>query len=188
MVPLTEQLEITSASHILYIYENTDYYIENMLAYIKAGIAQEDHIVIIENPTIFKKIVYRLNGLFSRQQRELIHYIDNYSFYQCYGNFHTLSILNHFNELVDPFLNNNTVRTWGHVEWKKQENIFNKLEKYERLVDYDVNEMGLMSVCAYDASSVSAALQTSMMRSHEYLMTDKELVRSSLYGYVSLSK
>lgn len=55
------------------------------------------------------------------------------------------------------------------------------LEKYEVIADSNVYGMGLLSVCAYDAKSVPASLLMKLMRSHEYLMTDNELIRSNLY-------
>ncbi|WP_227938158.1 MEDS domain-containing protein [Alkalihalobacillus deserti] len=111
-----------------------------------------------------------------------MHHFDNHLFYRYYSDFHIHSIIENFSEILEPFLSENiNIRTWAHVEWKKQDDISSKLEEFENLADCSVNEMGLMSVCAYDSSDVSASLQTTMMRSHEYLMTDREFVRSSLY-------
>lgn len=41
--------------------------------------------------------------------------------------------------------------------------------------------MKLVSVCAYNGNEISASLLNVMLRNHEYMMTDKELVSSSLY-------
>lgn len=116
-------------------------------------------------------------------QQKNIHHIDNYLFYRCYGDFHIHNIVEHFSEILDPFSDENiNIRTWAHVEWKEQDDISRKLEEFEDLADSSINEIGLVSVCAYNVGDVSASLQTTMMRNHEYLMTDKEFVRSSLYG------
>ncbi|WP_372447616.1 hypothetical protein [Neobacillus rhizophilus] len=74
-----------------------------------------------------------------------------------------------------------SVRTWANVQWRNQENIEAELAAHEKLADCNVNEMGIMSVCAYSSSSISASLETRMMQSHEFLMTDIELVPSPLY-------
>ncbi|MFD2045495.1 MEDS domain-containing protein [Ornithinibacillus salinisoli] len=183
LLPLTRKVEVPSTSHILYFFESITYYVENMLAYMKSGIDQGHHIIIIENPEIYKRAVKRINQLFSITEREYIHYVDNYSFYRCYGDFHINSIVDRFGNMLEPYLCENiNVRTWAHVEWNDQVDITCTMDDYERVADCSVNKMGLMSICAYDATNANAALQTSLMRSHEFLMTDKELVRSSLYG------
>ncbi|RTR36388.1 hypothetical protein EKG37_02185 [Robertmurraya yapensis] len=185
MVQLTKFIQVNSSAHILYLYENTDTYINNLLAYIKTGIDRNHHLIIIENSTIYNLVEARINELFSSEDKNFIHHVDNYLFYRCYGDFHIHSIVEHFGELLDPFLNKKIdVRTWGHVEWKDQDDISKKIEDFENVADCSVNEMGLMSVCAYDSSKVNTHLQTAMMKSHQYLMTDKEFVQSPLYQII----
>lgn len=182
IVPLTKYMHLPTEAHILYFFENKTNYIENMMAYIKAGLDRGHHLLIIENPTIYSEVNPWILKLFTDEQRKCIHHMDNHTFYDYYGDFHIHSILKNFDEVLEPFFNHNiSIRTWAHVEWKKQDNISAKLEEFENLADCSVNNHGLMSVCAYDASDVTASLQTTMMRSHEYLMTDTELVQSTLY-------
>ncbi|WP_129076978.1 hypothetical protein [Anaerobacillus alkaliphilus] len=40
-----------------------------------------------------------------------------------------------------------------------------------------------MTVCCYDGNEVPASVQTDMMKSNPYLMTDTSLVKSSLYNH-----
>jgi hypothetical protein len=181
-IPLNKNIQVKNSAHILYIYDELDCYLENMMAYIREGLDRNHHLLIIENSTIYQSVEKRINDLFSMEEKKCIHYIDNYSFYGCYGDFHIHSIVEHFGELLNPFFNKKlNVRTWAHVEWKDQDDISKKIEKFENTADCSVNEMGLMSVCAYNSSKVTAFLQTAMMRSHEYIMTDREFVKSSLY-------
>jgi signal transduction histidine kinase len=101
-----------------------------------------------------------------------------------YGDFHTQSIIHHFQEIIDPFFNDNIpIRTWAHVEWSAQSDINHKLKEFEDSADCTVNEAGLVSVCAYPADSLTVSLYMNLMRNHEYLMTDKELIRSNLYKH-----
>ncbi|MBM7655279.1 hypothetical protein JOC76_004789 [Neobacillus cucumis] len=182
MFQLSNDLEVSNSAHILYFFEDHNSYLNNMIAYIKAGIERNHHLLIIENKYLYNEAEKKINQLFSKEAQKFIHYIDNYLFYRCYGDFHIHSIVEHFGEILTPFFNEKmNIRTWAHVEWKEQDDISSKLEEFEHLADCSVNESGLMSVCAYSASDVSASLQTGMMKSHEYLMTDQEFVRSSLY-------
>jgi len=182
MIPLTKFVQVPNTAHILYFFDDQSNYIENMIAYIKAGLERDHHLLIIENPAIYRLVEPLLGKFFSDEQLKCIHYIDNYTFYGYYGDFHVHSIVENFGEILQPFFNDTiSIRTWAHVEWRKLDDIANKLEEFENLADCSVNGMGLMSVCAYASSDLSASLQTTMMRSHEYLMTDTEFVRSPLY-------
>ncbi len=182
MIQLTKNIKVEKGAHILYIYDELDIYLDNMIAYIRTGIDRNHHLLILENPTIYNEVEKRIDELFSDKEKKCIHHIDNYSFYRYYGDFHIHSIVNHFGEIIQTFINKNIhVRTWANVELKDMDNISKKIEEYENIADCCVNKMGLMSVCAYNSSMVNAYLQTAMMRSHEYLMTDKEFVKSSLY-------
>ncbi|MBP1934434.1 MEDS domain-containing protein [Ammoniphilus resinae] len=182
MIQLTKFLQVPRSTHILYFFEDIDMYLNNLLAYITAGVKLGHHLLVIENSDIMDQAKTRMNALLSEEEQKLVHYYDNHLYYRCYGEFHIQSILQHFGELVTSFLSKNVnIRTWAHVEWKKQDDISSKLMEFERLADCSVNDMKVMSVCAYSSSDISASFQTTMMRSHEYLMTDKEFVQSPLY-------
>lgn len=179
---LTPHFQIESLDHILYIFENQNLYIQNLIAYIKTGIEKRHHLLIIENEKIYYEVKGIINTLFSSEEKDFIHYVDNVTFYGCYGDFHMHNIVEHFSDILDPFIKNNiTIRTWAHVEWKEQDAISTKLEEFEQLADNAVNEIGIMSVCAYSGLELPASLQTTLMRSHKYLMTDQELFHSTLY-------
>ncbi|TCT14918.1 DcmR-like sensory protein [Natranaerovirga pectinivora] len=181
-IPVTKYLKVSNAAHIAYVFKRKNRYIDNMMAYIKAGIERGHHIIIIENLQIYKQIQEKVKKILSEDDQKKIHYFDNHMFYKCYGDFELQSILKHFEELVQSFLKKRiTVRAWAHVEWKEQKNIFSIVEQYEKLSDKNISNMKIMVVCAYNTSEICASLYTGLMRSHEYIMSDTEFVRSSLY-------
>ncbi|WP_129203100.1 MEDS domain-containing protein [Ammoniphilus sp. CFH 90114] len=182
MVQLTDYLKLSNAAHIFYLFEDRNLYLDNLIAYVKGGMERDHHLLIIENSDIYKEAAQRIDSLFSSEQKKRIHYLNNYLFYRQYGVFHTHKIIEHFGEMIHSFLNEkDSIRTWAHVEWNEQDDIIRILKEYEDLADCCVNDFGLMSVCAYNSSDLCASLQTNMMRSHKYLMTDTEFVRSPLY-------
>lgn len=182
MIQLTKNIKVNSSAHILYLYDEIDNYLNNMIAYIKSGLDRNHHLIIIENTTIYTILEERLKKLLSIEEMKSIQHVDNKVFYRRYGDFHIHSILKNFGKLLEPYFNKKiNVRTWAHVEWNDQNDISNIIEDYEHSADCCVNNMRLMSVCAYNSSKLNAKLQTSMMKSHEYLMTDLEFVQSSLY-------
>lgn len=182
-VELTRYQDIPNTAHILYFYEDEDLYIDNMISYMKAGIERGHHLLIIENPKIYEKAVERMKTLLTPDEMEYIHYYDNQAFYDKHNCFQISKIVEHFSNALSPIFEKKlTARTWAHVDWLEQDHIEELLEEFEKEADYQVNNMGLISLCAYNAKDVPALLQTAMMKSHEFLMTDYELVKSSFYS------
>jgi PAS domain S-box-containing protein len=181
-VQLSQMMQISNHGHILYVYEAIDSYVENAISYITTGIEHGHHLLIIDSKERFELIYFRLKELLSVEKLDYIHYVDNYEFYRLYEDFHCETIVNHFTEILNPFLVQNiSIRTWAHVEWKEQDNIYSKIKKFENMADQSVNATELISVCAYDGNQISASLQSVLLRNHEYFMTDSELVKSNLY-------
>lgn len=183
IVQLSQMMNITNHGHILYIYESIEDYIENASSYIFTGIEQGHHILFIENKEIFDRISLKLQKILSLDQMKSVHFFDNYDFYRLYGDFQYDLIVQHFSKIIHQFKDKSlTVRTWANVDWKEQDHLISKLTTFEKLADHSVQTSNLISVCAYNGHKISAALQNSMLKSHEYFMTDKELVKSSLYN------
>lgn len=178
LVNLTKHYKVTNGAHILYFFENQTDYINNLVAYIKAGVDCQDHVMIIDDPIVLEKLETKLIPI----ERELIHFIDHQDFYQIKGNFDTESILKCFGEKLIPLYKQHKVRTWANVIWEEENQlIYDKIDHFEQNIDYYIEHSGIMTVCAYYAPKISAKFQTKLMRSHEYFMTDQELVRSSFY-------
>jgi PAS domain S-box-containing protein len=181
-VRLTQMMEISNYGHILYIYDSIENYIENTITFIVTGIEQKNHLLIIDNFENYKRINHRLQELLSDEDRECIHYVDNFEFYRLYGDFHCESIVNHFSKIIKPFKNQQiSIRTWANVEWKEQDDMLSKLEHFENMADHAVNDSEIVSVCSYNGNQISARLQNKMLENHEYFMTDTELMKSNLY-------
>lgn len=182
VIPLNPITQISNGGHILYMYDELECYIDNALTYIITGINHGHQIMFIENKSIYPGLLQKLKEMLTPEQLKNIHYIDNFEHYQMKGDFHCDSILNQFETRVKPLLDQQiSIRTWAHVEWIEQSDIYSKIEEFEIKANCSVNAAGLMSVCAYDAKQVSASLQNTLLRSHDYWMTDQELVTSNLY-------
>jgi hypothetical protein len=181
MIPLTKFIHLPSTAHILYLFESKDSYISNLLAYIKAGVERRHHLLIIESEEIIKRVKQETYSAQKEFDKDLIHFVDHNTYYQSNKDFHTHHVVNSFKNILEPLIDLNVnIRTWANVIWKEQENITSKLTEFEKIADCTVNDIGVISVCTYAASNVSASLQTSLMRNHEFLMTDEEFTRSTL--------
>jgi anti-sigma regulatory factor (Ser/Thr protein kinase) len=187
VIPLTKQLSVSNGSHILYFYSEPDSYIQNLISFAQTGVEQGQHVVIIDSLERYEKVQSVLHNTLSEEQLRFIHYVNNNNFYGLFGEFKVDRVLENLNNIVQPFVTEQlTLRMWGQVEWIDQTDILAKLYGYECECDVTVSELGFVTVCAYNGYVVPAYIQTEMLKTHELLMTDTELVRSSLYRSPSI--
>ncbi|GAE37448.1 MEDS domain-containing protein [Halalkalibacter akibai] len=184
-ISLTENIQVNDGSHILYFYQSEEKYIENLISFILSAKQMNQHVIVIESYERYNHLLDRLGEkLQGLQLEEMLHYKNNIEFYQLHGDFKFERALESFKIAVQPFVNEElSVRVWGKVSWRDLTYSQDGLHKYEHECDLTVSEIGYMTVCVYDGNEVPAAVQTEMMRSHPYLMTDRDLVKSSLYNH-----
>ncbi|WP_082635901.1 MEDS domain-containing protein [Fictibacillus enclensis] len=162
--------------HVFYYSDKVEDYIQNAVSYIMAGIEQGEYILFLENERIFPMIQKELEKTLTPKQIESVHFINNFDFYFWNGNFYPETILSKFSDIVTPLIEkDNSVRTWGHVEWGSQEEFEETLEKFEIEVDQMLKDIKVISVCAYNAERVSDDLKDKLMRYHDYFMTDEDV-------------
>lgn len=93
--------------HVLYSYEGMEQYIEDVVNFIQQGILAGDFIILIENdriyPLIQRELIIRLN----KDQLEFVHYVNNFDFYFSSGSYHPPAITEYFNNIVQPYIDNN---------------------------------------------------------------------------------
>ncbi|WP_079508784.1 MEDS domain-containing protein [Mesobacillus jeotgali] len=175
---LTLDVNETQEGHIFYYSHELDCYVRNAVTYIISGIEQEEHVLLVENDRIYPLIEGHLNKLLTREQLSRLHFINNYDFYWRNGNFHPPTILSfYFSDIVGSYLEDNlSIRTWAHIEWGNQEDIFEDLEEFENQVNHLMQDVKVIAVCAYDANRVSDTFKKRLMKSHGYFMTDEDII------------
>ncbi len=169
----------------MYFTSDEESYINNAISYIRKGIELGQVVIFIETTANYERIRAMLakdGG--ERALRAFVHHIDRDEFYRTYEDFEYDRVLDNLDDIVQPHLaRSQDVRLWGHVDWKEGRDIARKLHEYECKADLALDELGYLTVCAYDALTVPAAIQNELLKSHEYLMTDESLVLSSLYRH-----
>lgn len=183
LISITDNVSIENGAHILYFYESMEGYIENATTFILTSIKQGQHVIFVDSEDRYRLVMSKIESLLSGEMKEHIHYLNNEQFYRTYDHFDFQKVLHNLNEVIDPYLDKDVpIRLWGHVDWMDQEKVIQKLHTYEHECDLTISELGFITVCAYNGMDVPAAIQTKLMKSHKYLMTDTELVHSSLYS------
>nr|WP_280166598.1 MEDS domain-containing protein [Priestia aryabhattai]MDH3111059.1 MEDS domain-containing protein [Priestia aryabhattai]MDH3129728.1 MEDS domain-containing protein [Priestia aryabhattai] len=169
--------------HVFYRFEDNQFYINNLMSFIKKGLESKQRILIIENMRELPQIKANIDKEFSHQQKEAIRLVNNFDYYLANGDFHTKTILTHFQEDLSILKTKNTlIRTWAHVEWASEEPDVLLLEEFESTADNFVKEEGMISVCAYAAESLSSTLDTTLQQLHQYIMTDDTFSISPFYN------
>lgn len=182
-ISLTDQIDITSGAHILYLYDSIEGYIDNAAAFIQTGLQLGQYIVLIDDRNNYKKIMERLNGTMLASDYENIYFIDHKDFYYEYGTLHVKQVLQNLDALMKPLLDNRiSVRSWGHVYWENERDVHKQLLEYECLCDSSVSELGILGVCIYDGRKLPAAVLNKLLPYHEYMMTDTQLAKSHFYN------
>ncbi|MFD1677982.1 MEDS domain-containing protein [Alicyclobacillus fodiniaquatilis] len=167
--------------HALYFYDNVNLYTENLVRFITDGVECGYQLWIVENASLISIVKEKLKTLLSTEKYEYAHFLDNQLAYGA-DHFDTQHIANKFLKcIMRSVLKWGPIRIWNHVTWKEQDGMLQNLIHLEAMADAAILELGLTLVCAYDANRIPAVFQTNLLRCHEYLMTDTELVYSPLY-------
>ncbi|MDP4083817.1 MAG: MEDS domain-containing protein [Bacillota bacterium] len=178
LLPLNSSLKLNPGSHILYFYNTLKEYIENASSYILDGLNLGQHVVFIDSTDRYQMILDNLGPI----DMTNVYYVSNYEFYEMYHDFHFERVLMNLKNIIDPYVQlNQMVRMWGHVDWVNSDDMINKLHLYECNCDITVAGLGYTTICAYSGETVPSNILLEMMKSHEYLMTDEMITRSTLY-------
>ncbi|MED3970899.1 MEDS domain-containing protein [Priestia megaterium] len=84
--------------HVFYRFEDKQFYINNLMSFIKNGLESKQRILIIENMRALSLIKANIDKKFNHKQKESIRLINNFDFYLANGDFYTKTILTHFQE------------------------------------------------------------------------------------------
>jgi two-component sensor histidine kinase len=184
-ISLTETIKVNDGSHILYFYSSQERYLDNLVSFILSAKSMNQQVILIESYECYAIVLERIAAHLGDMALEnFLHYKNNLEFYQTHGNFKFEHALENFKHTIQPFVDGElSVRVWGKVSWNALSYSKEELTRYECECDVTLSEMGYLTVCCYDGNVVPAAFQTDLMRSHQYLLTDHNLVKSSLYNH-----
>lgn len=177
LAELVDDLKKSNQGHIFYHFNEMEKYLENALSFIVSVVKNDSHVLLVEND---RNIIYLRENLKKRlsdEQFEKVHFINNFDFYYSNGDFHAQTIFNYFKSTIEPLLDSKvSVCTWGLIEWSDEDDITNNIERYENDLDNFIQERGLISVCAYDAKRTPKRLKDILIRCHEIMLKDDEVI------------
>ena len=178
-----KQLFIEKKSvHVLYAYQGTKSYIEEVCDYIEEGVLHGEYTILIENDRLYLMILKELKVRLTEDQLRFVHRVNSFDFYFSSGSYHPPAIHEYFKETVEPYVENNlSFRSWAHVEWASMEEPLYLIEDFEKIVDDAVNDLSFPLVCAYDGERMPDYLVTILMETHPYVLMNDEFTSSKQY-------
>lgn len=173
--------------HVLYSYNEMENYIKQVLSYIQDGIMAGDYVILVENDRIYPIIHKELSTRLTKDQMELLHFVNNFDFYCSSGSYHPPAIEEYFNKTVQPYVENKiSFRSWAHVEWATLEGPLHIIEEFERTVDKAVNLLSFPLICAYKGERMPDYLKTILLETHPYILEDDDITICEQYLSSSL--
>lgn len=169
-------------AHILYTYHDHIMYIEQVVTYIAEGMAKGEVVLLVENERDYQIIKKELNDRVSKEQMELLHYVNSLHFYLSSGSYYPPAIETYFTNVVQQFVASNTVfRSWAHVEWETLKAPAHLVEQFERIVDEAVQELPFSLICAYKSEKIPESLYNMLLQTHQYVLDEEGLTVSDNY-------
>ncbi|ANU12019.1 hypothetical protein A1A1_02877 [Planococcus antarcticus DSM 14505] len=168
--------------HVLYSYEKTQNYIDQVVAYAKHGVEAGDYVILIENPRLSPKIDAELKIQLTKAQMEFIHFVKNYDFYYSNGSYHPSAIQAYFEKTVGPYLERQaTFRSWAHVEWATLEDPIHLVKDFDKLIDVAVKKLEFPLICAYASKSMPETIKKMVLETHPYILVEDDVIVSGLH-------
>jgi len=178
----TIDLEEMKAGHVFYRFQCQEAYLNNLSHFIKSGLDNNQQVLIIESMRNLPKVQAMIDKVISEENKPSIRLVNNFEYYLAKGDFHTQTILHHFQKDLSTFdKTDSSIRTWAHVEWASSKPDGDLLKEFESTADDVVMNAKLLSVCAYSSDHLSPDLNTVLEQVHNYVMTDDTLLESALY-------
>lgn len=174
-------------SHILYIYNEIDKYVDNAVSFILEGLVKNEAILFIETEELIERIKrgLLLNGLEIGRFKNVI-FTDSIQAYLTGGQLNVKSDEGLIHLLL-PFLKEGyTIRTWGRLPLPEYDSTLEKLRIYESKADYYNSRRKAISVCAYNGLIIPAYIQNELLKTHTHFMTDNDIQLSPLYNRENL--
>ncbi|WP_328702352.1 MEDS domain-containing protein [Alicyclobacillus suci] len=158
-------------------------YIDYCSTYVLDGVKYGYRICLITSDATYTKVHERVKPQLTKEQLELIHFVPSELVYQIDDEINDeVMMQRHLGFLRPIFKLGVPVRTWSEVTSSERKgNGVEVLINWEDKVQQEIGKLWLTSVCAYEGSQLSGPTMTALLRSHEYFLTDRELVCSPLY-------
>lgn len=177
-----QQLLKSQHAHILYMYQDDDSYINQVLSYVEGGIAEGEYVLLIENERNYNILKEKLTSRLTAEEINRVQYVNSLNFYLSTGSYYPPAILAYFQKMIQWFVDNEIpFRTWAHVEWETLSGASHLIEQIEKIVDQAVQQLPFSLICAYEKNRISHHLHEVLLQCHPYVLDENGLNKSEKY-------
>lgn len=169
-------------AHVLYAYEGTESYNDQIITYAKHGVEAREYVILIENSRLTPTIKAELKKQLSKEQMEFIHFVNSFDFYCSSGSYHPPAIQAYFEKMIEPYMVRQAkFRGWAHVEWATIDEPVHIIRDFEKIIDVAVKDLEFPLICAYDNKLMPDAVKTMLLETHPYVLVENDAVVSDQY-------
>lgn len=182
-IALTQNMEVASGAHFLYLYEDEKKYLDNACTFLAKGLELNHAVILLESPDMYEEMKHRLYKKgFSSSQIEAIVFTDHCAFYGTHHSFDIETILANIQEAAQFYKKNGRpIRIWSKVLWHQSTIHAKEIPLYEQKSDELLKPFQIFTVCSYNSNKIPANMAIGLMKGHSYVMTDDELMASMYY-------
>lgn len=182
-IALTQNMEVASGAHFLYLYEDEKKYLDNACTFLAKGLELNHAVILLESPDMYEEMKHRLYKKgFSSSQIEAIVFTDHCAFYGTHHSFDIETILANIQEAAQFYKKTGRpIRIWSKVLWHQSTNHAKEIPLYEQKSDELLKPFQIFTVCSYNSNKIPANMAIGLMKGHSYVMTDDELMASTYY-------
>ncbi|MCF6139224.1 MEDS domain-containing protein [Pseudalkalibacillus berkeleyi] len=181
-ITMNEVFKKEKSIHVLYAYSGRENYIKQVVNFIQEGIRAGDYVILIENDPVYRMVEQELKQKLPKEHMQFVHRVNSFDFYFSSGSYHPPAIVEYFNQVIQPYLDNNTsFRAWAHVEWASVDEPLHIIEDLERTVDDAVKHLSFPLTCAYESDRMPDFLKKILMETHPYILMEDDFIPSKQY-------
>ncbi|CAG7650170.1 ATP-binding protein [Paenibacillus allorhizosphaerae] len=179
-VQLSHKVNVENGARILYSYDSVEGYLRNAMSFIQSAVDFGQHVIFIDSMERFESIAARLKSDRPRNDFTYVHFVDNGDFFRRHDDFQFEKVLTDVKRIIEPskWKEELSVRIWGHADWTLEQ-VKAAPNAAKRVIVTD--EFGYFTVCCYDGNAIPASAQNEKLKTHEYLMTDQNMIHSNMY-------
>ncbi|ERN53615.1 ATP-binding protein [Alkalihalophilus marmarensis] len=172
----------TEPIHVYYTFSEREKYIKNALDFLSYALDRRYKVLFVEEESFYEEIISHLRMMYPNDVLEKILHQESKQFYLSSHLFNAEQNSTRLLTLISPLLEEgHRIMIWGQVLLPSQNSILSQLRTYEIQCDQFIAEHELTTVCAYNGFITPAYIQTELLKTHKYFMTDDEITISGLY-------
>ncbi|MEC2072677.1 ATP-binding protein [Alkalihalophilus marmarensis] len=169
-----------------YTYTEREKYLNHAFQFVSFALKHNYKVICIEDDSLYQELLSRLSLVYSDDLLKYITFYDSSEFYLASNVFKGEDQSSKLLNVMKPIINNgDRLMMWGHIKFANEKVILQQLKKFKVYCDPYITDHNISTVCAMNGFNTPAYIQTELLKTHKYFMTDDEITKSGIFkmGY-----